>query len=129
MPARIPSPTPENGGTPRLDDLVSSVDALRTDLDDLRRALAAEIRTRRVVVTDGDGFARVVVSADSNSAHASVCCRTHDGESTRVELFATDPIDATAAHVGLALVQRGNIIGAVDAAGERRAWLWIDEQP
>lgn len=59
-------------------ELKRTVRELRADLEHLRRELATEVRTRRVVVVEEDGFERVVVSGvEVPTTPAFTCTPAH----------------------------------------------------
>jgi len=94
---------PESVREPQeLADLVAELQA-RVD------ALADEVRTRRVVVVDGAGRPRVVLSADPGVASVRVDA---DGADPSIELYAVDAIDGDGPEVGVALVVEGDVVAS-----------------
>jgi len=86
-------------------DLTDRMTVLMARVD----ALADEVRTRRVVVVDGAGRPRVVLSADPGVASVRVDA---GGADPSVELYAVDAIDADGAEVGIALVVEGDVVAS-----------------
>lgn len=91
-------PDPVQELTDRMTVLMARVDAL-----------ADEVRTRRVVVVDGAGRPRVVLSADPGVASVRVDA---DGADPSIELYAVDAIDADGPEVGVALVVEGDVVAS-----------------
>lgn len=83
-----------------LTDLVTTLLARVDALDD-------ETRTRRLVVVDGAGRPRVVLSADPGVASVRVDA---EGGDPSVELYAVDAIDADGAEIGVAIVVDGDVL-------------------
>jgi hypothetical protein len=110
----------------RLDDIETALRVLSADLRALRGALRRELRTRRIVVVEDDGFERVVVSTRGGFGYVAVCGRDGVGGATCVELFANDPVDVDGAHVGMAVSDHGDVVAALDALEGHRPRLWID---
>jgi hypothetical protein len=83
------------------------------------------VRTRRLVVVERGGFERVV--AEGGSTHGSLAVRARSGVSgsTKVELFADDPIDGDGTNVGVALGRAGNVVATLEVGGGDPV-LWID---
>ena len=74
MDQRTPTPT-----RPEVDEvraLRGEVALLRQELAELRRSLAQEVRTRRLVVVEEDGFERIDASADGHGG--SIIVRARD---------------------------------------------------
>lgn len=69
-------------------ELAGEIDRLRTELAALRIELTSEVRTRRVVIVEGDGFERVVLGARGEFGHVTVNGRSAERGSTCAELFA-----------------------------------------
>ena len=106
---RTPLPAPGS------DPVLRAVHELRAEIDALRAALAEEVTTRRLVVADPDGFARVRITAAGDHGHVVVRTRptggAGDGAPTQADLFALDaePDDpADAPSVGLDLTRHGD---------------------
>lgn len=92
---------PESVG--ELQDLADLVVALQARVD----ALDTEVRTRRLVVVDGAGRPRVVLSADPGVASVRVDAVASDPS---IELYAVDAIDADGPEVGIAIVVDGDVV-------------------
>lgn len=124
----------------------SETEQLRAEIQDLRLSLAAEVRTKRVVVvdekgigrvrvgTDGDtcriemldrdGFARVALTARPGDGGLVVSSRT-SGEPTRVDVFALDAIDERDhPSTGIEVIDGGNSVGGLTVRTDRRASVW-----
>lgn len=124
MPEGNPRPNARGDDT-RLDDLVATVEALRADIRELRASLAAEVRTRRVVLAESDGFERLVAAANGGFGHVTLFGRTGADHTTCVELFANDPIDASGAHVGVALTDHDEVVATFEAVQGRPPTIWL----
>ncbi len=88
-----------------IEDLAELVTTLQARVD----ALDDEVRTRRVVVIDGAGRPRVVLSADPGVASVRVDA---EGADPSIELYAVDAIDADGPEVGVALVVEGDVVAS-----------------
>jgi hypothetical protein len=110
-------------------ELAGEIDDLRLQLAGIRRSLSTEVRTRRVVVEEADGFERVVLEGRSIFGGVEVRSRARLGESTAAGLFALDPGDGDPAQVGLCLSDRGNIVASLDVYSRHRPRLWMGEPP
>ena len=75
MPARGEDPSED-----RLARLEEENRTLRSDLDALRASLSAEVRTRRLVVEEEDGFERVVAEGHGEHGTLTVYARPVDRE-------------------------------------------------
>lgn len=101
--------------TDQIAELERTVKELRADLEHLRRSLAEEVRTRRVVVVEPDGFERVILGEwNVSSAGVHIVARpqgrTVDGGSmTHLSLWASenDGFDGQES-VGITLWGAGN---------------------
>lgn len=109
----------------RVLELRNEVRDLREQLTDLQVQLTTEVRTRRLVVEEGDGFARVVIDARDFFGGVEVRARSHPEQPTSSGLFALDPIDAEPAQVGAFLSDGGNIEGSFDLYSGRRPRVWL----
>ncbi len=89
-----------------IEDLAELVTTLQARVD----ALDDEVRTRRVVVVDGAGRPRVVLSADPGVASVRVDA---EGADPSIELYAVDAIDADGPEVGVALVVEGDVVASI----------------
>ena len=115
----------------RLDTLDTAIGDVATRLASLRRALAAEVRTRRLVVAELDGFERVVAEATGGVGAVTVRTRAAGTGTVGVEVFAADPLGNDPAHVGVALLDGGDVVAAVDLVSGRPAMVWLagDDKP
>jgi hypothetical protein len=112
----------------RLDEIEAALGSMRDELAALRRALGEELRTRRLVVVEDDGFERVVISARGAFGYVAVCGRNGPRDRSRVELFANDPIDGDGTHVGVALSTRGDVVASLEVLDRHRARLWVEQR-
>jgi hypothetical protein len=122
--------TPSGASTPRdLDDRLAAVESevrdVRTGLDDLRRALDHEVRTRRLVVVDRGGFERLVADGGGDDASVTLRARGSGSGSTAVQLFANDPVDGDEARVGVALADGGEIVAVIEVSGDAGPTVWL----
>jgi hypothetical protein len=118
------SPTEPDPAT-ALRDLVDRLGTLEEEVAELRESLAREVRSRRIVVVEEDGFERIVLGARDRFGHVSVQSRTAVGTSTTAELFANDGLDGDAAEVGVALTDRGEVVSTLDVTSGRPPRLWV----
>lgn len=107
--------------------LAERLDTLSSELAELRASLLREVRSRRVVVVEHDGFERIVLGASERFGHVTVVSRTAIDSSTGVELFANDAVDAEPANVGLALVDGGDVVSTLDVTSGARPRLWLPD--
>lgn len=113
----------------RVQALEREVRRLRDAVDAYRAALVDEVRTHRLVVVDRAGFARIVAEGGLDHAHVSVHARAGGPGSTKVELFADDPLDGDATHVGLALGRGGDAVATFELGARGEPVLWLGEGP
>lgn len=109
----------------RLDALDAAIGDVAARLARLRGALAGEIRTRRLVVAEPDGFERVVAEATGGLGAVLVRTRTTGPGTVGVEVFAADPVGGDPAHVGVALLDGGDVVAAIDLQAGRRPMIWL----
>lgn len=109
----------------RLDALDTAIGEVAARLARLRRTLAGEIRTRRLVVAEPDGFERVVAAATGGLGAVTVRTRTAGPGTVGVEVFAADPVGGDPAHVGVALLDDGDVVAAIDVQAGRPAMVWL----
>jgi hypothetical protein len=122
---------PATDGEPlaeRLRLLEREVHRLRDAVDTYRAALSDEVRTRRLVVVDRGGFERIVAEGGVDHAHLSVRARATGPGSTKVELFADDPLDGDPTHVGVALGRGGDVVASFEVASRGEPLLWLDDE-
>jgi hypothetical protein len=122
--ATDPSPADPRRPSERLDQLEQALDDLRARLERIRAHLGAEIRTGRLVIVEGDGFERVVLDAGGHHGAVTVRARTSSTRSVAVEVVAADARDGDRAHVGVALLDAGDVVAAVDVQSGRPAMIW-----
>jgi hypothetical protein len=113
----------------QLDEIDVALRSLSDELQALRDALGRELRTRRIVVVEDDGFERVLVTTRGTFGFVAVRGRDGEGGATCVELFASDPIDGDGANVGVSLSDRGDVVAALDVLERHRARLWVAALP
>ena len=70
--------------------LAGEVFALRTELEDLTQQLSTEVRTRRLVVVDELGAAKIEANVGADFAGVVVRTGKHDGSDDEVELYANE---------------------------------------
>ena len=109
----------------RLDALDAAIGDVAARLARLRGTLAGEIRTRRLVVAEPDGFERVVAEATGGVGAVTVRTRTTGPGTVGVEVFAADPAGGDPAHVGVALLDGGDVVAAIDLQSGRPAMVWL----
>lgn len=105
----------------------ASVQALRQHLQRLEQSIAAGIATREVVVAGEDGIPRVVISADATRGRVEIFGRSGLGVPSSVEMFGLDAAHGIGAHVGVALVERGDIVAIFEAIDDEPPDLWLGD--
>lgn len=125
-------PPPTSHEAPDFADLVARLEGLEQSfarvsaaLDELRERFATEIRTHRVVIVEHDGFERVVLDGAGRFGHLTVQARGDRQGSVAVEVFAADAVDGDPSHVGLALIDDGDVVAAVDVQAGHPAIVWV----
>lgn len=118
----------------RLTALEATVVEVRARLRRLHGQLDHEVRTRRVVIVEHDGFERAVLEAERSFGALTVRARSASPGTVAVELFAADARDGEPAHLGIALLDAGDVVAAVDVLAGREAMVWTqvertDPQP
>lgn len=108
----------------RLEHIERSLADLRAQLERVRAQLGAEVRTGRLVIIEGDGFERMVLDAAGHFGGVTVRARSRSNGTVAVEVFAADAHEGDRAHVGLALVDDGDVVAAVDVQSGRPAMVW-----
>lgn len=109
-------------------ELVAEVARLVEDLAEMRAAQATEVRTRRLVVVDEDGFERVELSTLTTSGSVTVHGNPGggDGDERYVRLLVEDHAGVgPTAIAGLYVVTRGEeslSVDVVDDAQGAAAW-------
>lgn len=111
----------------RLDALDAAISDVAARLARLRGTLAGEIRTRRLVVAEPDGFERVVAEATGGLGAVLVRTRTTGPGTVGVEVFAADPVGGDPAHVGVALLDGGDVVAAIDLQAGCRPMIWLGD--
>jgi hypothetical protein len=106
----------ESGSTvvPDAGELAERLDAVEQLLGKLIERTATELRTRRLVVTEDDGFERVVIDASGSHGEVTVSARPGSAGPAAVDLYAHDASDGDGANVGVALVDQGNVVRSFD---------------
>lgn len=117
---------------PRLGDLADEVTRLAESVQMLtariaafETAIAACITTRRLEVVDADGVPRVVASADDRRCSLEVRTTSAPPHSTSIELVATEADLDDGAHVGLELVDSGDVVAALAVFERAPPTLWL----
>lgn len=114
----------------RLTALEDGVAEVRSQLGRLRRQLGEEVLTRRLVVAESDGFERVILEGSTSFGAVTVRARSAGSGTVAVDLFAADSRDGEPAHIGVALIDAGDVVAAVDALSGRPAVVWAQvERP
>jgi hypothetical protein len=112
---------PQGGYTVRdwLGELDVELDELRAQVALLRSGLREEVRTRRLVVVEDDGFPRVV--AEAQGLYGGVEVRSRAGERPAVAsgLFVVDAGDGDPANAGAQLSDAGDVVALLDVSGGR----------
>jgi hypothetical protein len=116
--------SPDDHLNARLDALEATVAEVRSRLARLHRQLDDEVRTQRLVVTEADGFERVVLEGNRCYGAVTVRARTAGPGTVAVDIFAADALDGDPAHIGVALIDAGDVVAAVDAFAGRPAVVW-----
>jgi hypothetical protein len=110
-------------------ELAGELDELRFQLTALHQSLYEEVRTRRVVVEEPDGFERVVLEGREIFGGVEVRSRSGDGQKSSAGLFALDPGEGDPAQVGLCLSDQGNIVASLDVYSRHTPRLWMGDEP
>jgi hypothetical protein len=90
-----------------------------------------EVRCRRLVVVDDDGFERVVIDSGRGAGQVGVFAGA-PGQGAAALLFGVDTQDGEGATVGFALVERGEARVMLDLVDGHEPALWIvgaDDEP
>ena len=114
---------------PDRDDIVERLEAVERLLGKMIERTATELRTRRLVVIEDDGFERVVIDALGSHGEVTVTARGGSSGSTAVDLFAHDASEGDGASAGLALVERGSVVGSFAAMAGTAPLLSVETQP
>jgi hypothetical protein len=108
-----------------LGELRDELRLLREELAGLRSDVAAEVRTRRLVVVDSQGFERLVAEGGDDHGFLAVRGRAGERRCTAVELYVNDPVDGDGTHAGVALGEDGDIVAALEVTGHGEPTLWL----
>ena len=142
------TPFPDPGSCP----CSAALAAVQADLEALRAELAGEVKTRSVVLVDGEGVERVSVAAGADATevvvsdpdgherirlvasraegHLRIRSRAagDTGDPTQVDLFALDPEDADDhPYVGLELIDRGTSAAGLSLYEGHPPRLWTHD--
>lgn len=122
--------------TARLDALEAQAERIEAMLRELTLSdTVQEVRARRIVVVDEDGFERIVLGTGPSYGEVAVRGRTHAGDGRAVTLVAQDDSGTTATggdlnYAGVFLTARGNHVGSFevtdDAAGPADATVQME---
>ncbi len=99
-------------GTDSVEVRLAAVEQL---LGELIEHLSDEVKTRRLVVVEDDGFERVVLAAAGRHGEVMVAARNPGGGTTAAELYAHDAMEGDGAHAGVAVVSGGDIAAVIEA--------------
>jgi len=127
-----PAPDDPDDTAGRLDRIEQALADLRTRLDRIHAQLGSEVRTGRLVIVEGDGFERVVLDGAGHFGALTLRARSRTDGSVAVEVFAADAHEGDRAHVGLALLDGGDVVAAVDVQSGGPAMIWTpgaDDSP
>ena len=116
--------SPDDHLSARLATLEATVAEVRARLRRLHRQLGDEVRTRRLVIDEADGFERVVLEGNASFGAVTVRARSAGPGTVAVDVFAADGRDGEPAHIGVALIDAGDVVAAVDALAGRPAVIW-----
>jgi hypothetical protein len=93
-----------------------------TALEQLVATTSEELRTRRLVVVDGDGAERIVGAVVDGTAELSVVLGDPPPLRTGVVLFASPPSAVTDAGTGLQVWAEGDAQGELATWSDRAGW-------
>jgi len=98
--------------------LAGRVAALEGAVRRLREELSMEVRTRRLVVVDGDGRERVVAGSEDTWNYLRVSARSRPDDvdcAAEVELYACDETGRQPTDAGLSVALDGIVVRRVNA--------------
>jgi hypothetical protein len=98
---------------------------IRTEVQKLRDELAAEIRTRQLVVDSPDGFWRLRIDADQHAGYLTLRTRGPADRITCLDLVAHD---AHGGVVGLVLTRDGNVVAGLESNAGAAPLLWLEDE-
>lgn len=90
-------------------DLPQRLARLEREVAELRAGLRQQVETRRVVIVDEGGAHRVVLDARHETGSVLVRIPGLDGETTGIELYATE-LEADPPEVGWCLLRDGDVV-------------------
>ncbi len=93
-------------GTSSVEARLGAVERL---LGELIEHLGHEVRTRRVVVVEDDGFERVILASGGRHGEVTVAARNPGVGTTAAELYAHDAVEGDGPHAGVALIEDGDV--------------------
>jgi hypothetical protein len=105
---------------------------LRMELCEARlRSLAAslleEVRTRRLVVTEEDGFERIVLAGRGDGGEVAVRTRDAGPGPTSVALSALDGDGGQHDQVAVSITSDGDVVAALELLRPDPPALWFDD--
>jgi hypothetical protein len=97
------------------DSVEARLDAVERLLGELIEHLGDEVKTRRLVVVEDDGFERVILAAAGHHGEVMVAARNPGGGTTAAELYAHDAAEGDGSHAGVAVINNGDIAAVIEA--------------
>ena len=108
--------------------LGEAVGQLRDEVRRLADSLARSVQTQEVVIAGEDGIPRAILSASNDRGTLELLTRspTLDVE-LAVEIFAADGSRDTRGHVGVALMERGDVVGILELVDGEPPEFWLGD--
>lgn len=107
--------------------LARDLELLRAEFEELRAELAAEVRTRRLVVVEQDGRERAVIAAHGDHGEISVRGEGLQGETTAAVLHAGDARGDEEVDSGLTVLSSGSAVSALHVVGGQLPEFWLHD--
>lgn len=105
----------------------SAVDALKTEVAELRAQLATEVRTRRLVVVDDAGNERIYTEVNEGYASLEVTWGSRNAADFEHEEEHMSAYLVAGGSLGVCLSSRGNVIGEMVRGGDDRAYISLEK--